>query len=374
MENNLKWINWEDLPEGQFKSFAQLFSTRSSNQSIKNVLTDFRILKVSDNLFFPVTINDLEIENSFVCSPHTAYVLYSKEELKKKIKNRWVKYFLLAIISLIDKWLKFGKIDKNIHVNNFLLSTNPYPEWDGSQIGAITDFIKKNYPEHAIIFRSLNRFQHQSLLDIYTEIGYKLIGSRQVYIINSSKEIWSKKRNNKLDNKIIKEQQLTYLNHEEMRDYLEQALELYSQLYLRKYPKHNPQFTISYFRHCYFEKIMVFQGFKGKDGLLKAFSGLFIIGNTITSPLLGYDTKAPQKDGLYIHAARLAPMHKFVNDQLLNLSSGASQFKRSRGGTPSIEYSVVFTKHLPFRRSFTWSILQFISNKIGIPLLEKYEL
>ncbi|TAH19246.1 MAG: hypothetical protein EAZ08_08725 [Cytophagales bacterium] len=370
----IRWINWEELADGQLKSFAKLFSLNSSKKAIANVFTKFKLLKVADDLFFPVTINDFEMENSFVCSPHTAYVRYSKEELLRKIDKRWIQLPLLLLIRLIDKWLKYGQIDKNIHVNNFLLSTNPYPEWDGSQIKAITEFIKSEYPEHTIIFRSLNVYQHQHLLENFETLGYQKIGSRQVYIFDSTEEEWLKRRNNKLDNKMIKAQQLIYLKHEEMKDYLDQALLLYNKLYLEKYSKHNPQFTNQYFHTCYDENIIHFQGFKDNSGVLKAFSGLFIIEDTITSPLLGYDTAAPQEDGLYIHAARLAVIHKFNTKKLLNLSSGASKFKRFRGGIPAIEYSVVYAKHLSFKRRFTWSVLQFISNKIGVPLLDKYEL
>jgi hypothetical protein len=145
-------------------------------------------------------------------------------------------------------------------------------------------------------------------------------------------------------------------------------------LYLEKYSKYNPQFTIKYFTTCYNDGIVHFQGYKNSENVLKSFSGLFIIGNTITSPLIGYDTAAPQKEGLYIHAAQLALLCKFKTNLLLNLSSGAPEFKRMRGGEPSIEYSAVYSRHLNRKRKITFIILQFISNKIGVPLMKKYEM
>lgn len=371
---NIEWANWESLPEGQIKAFAKLFSQHQSNELIKNVTTEFKVLKISPEIYFPVTINNEEWDSSFVCSPFTAYALYSKDELLHKINNKWVQIPLLFVIKWIGKWLKWGQINKNVHVNNFLLSTNPYPTWQGAEIEAITQFIKRDFPDHAIIFRSLNRYQHQHLLDIFTAKQYKLIGSRQVYIFDLTYERWLKHKINKIDNKLIQQKNLTFLDHEDMSEYIEQALELYNKLYLQKYSKYNPQLTLEYFKTCYQEKIIYFQGYKDKNDVLKTFSGLFIIDKTITSPIVGYDTAAPQSDGLYIHGAQLAILYKFKSNLLLNLSSGVSKFKRMRGGQPSIEYSAIFIEHLSFRRRITWQILRFISNKIGVPLLEKYEL
>lgn len=370
----IRWLSHIELPDGLYKSFASIFACSDATTLIKNVFTEVTTIKVRDNLFFPLTKNDVAKENSFVCSPYTAYALYAKDELKTKIPNKLFQIPLLWIIKILGVFFKLGKIDCNIHVNNFLLSTNPYEDWNGAEIKEITDTIKTKYPNHAIIFRSLNVYQHLSLIEQFEANGYDKIGSRQVYIYDTSYEDWIKHNNNKNDRRIINNQKLKYIPHQQMGDYLEEALELYRQLYLEKYSRYNPQFTIVYFKKCFQENLMHFQGYIDANGKLKSFAGLFIVGNTITSPLVGYDTKAPKKDGLYIHAIYLIMMYKFKSGKLLNLSSGASKFKRLRGGLPAMEYSVVYMQHLPFYRRIVWQFLKFISNKIGIPLMKKYEL
>lgn len=369
-----EWINSKDLPEGKMKAFAELFSTQREADLIKNVLTKMRFLKVSNNLVFPASINDSEVENTFVCSPFTAYARYSKDELTANISNKWLQYLLLAVIKILAWFLRLGNIDRNVHINNFLLSTNPYPDWDGTQIKSITEFVRREYPNHAIIFRSLNRYQHQTLLDLFEKAGYQKIGSRQVYLFDQDYRTWLKHGNNKHDRRLIKKQGLTYIDHEAMFPYLEEALALYNKLYLIKYSPYNPQFTLTYFQGCHQKNIMYFQGFLDESGNLVAFSGLFIMGNTITSPLVGYDTDAPQKKGYYIHAIHTILQYKFTQELILNLSSGAAHFKRLRGGKPSIEYSVVFTRHLPLRRRIIWFVLQWVSNSIGVPLIKRYKL
>ncbi|MDJ1483710.1 hypothetical protein QNI16_24640 [Cytophagaceae bacterium YF14B1] len=374
METNIEWVLPESLPEGVLKKFSLLFSTYASSQLIRNVETQIRIIKVSDNLYFPVSVNNTEWNNSYVCSPYTAYVLYAKDELTRKVKNKLLQFPLLLLIQGISGWLKSAQINKNIHVNNFLLSTNPYPDWNGEHLDALTNFLKDQYPEHAIIFRSLNRYQHSHLLTQFQNNTYYLIGSRQVYLYDDPFEKWLSHNNNKQDKRIIKNKKLQYVSHEDMKKYISEALDLYNQLYLEKYSPHNPQFTLEYFQKMYDNDVIHFQGYINSDNQLKAFSGLFVIENTITSPLVGYDTKAPQKDALYIHAIQLIFEYKYRSGRLLNLSSGAPGFKRLRGGLPSIEYSAVYLNHLKIYRRIVYKVLQFITNKIGVPLLEKYEL
>ena len=369
---SIRWANNEEL-KGRLKGFSKMLEN-DSQLLIENVNTHYRIIRVNDQLFFPVTVNNTEWDNAFVCSPFAAYAKYSREEIKWNIKNRILKHLLLLLVKMMSGWLKRGNLNKNVHVNNFLLTTNPYPEWDGSEISSITSFLKAEYPEHAFIFRSLNDYQHGDLLQTFKSNGYENIGSRQVYIFDLNKENWLKHRNNKEDCKVIKKKGLKLIKHEEMWELLPQALKLYRQLYLEKYSMLNPQFTLKYFQECYQNEIIDFQGYTDENGILKAFSGQFTIDNTITSPLVGYDIHAPKKDGLYLHAAQLGILNKLNSGLILNLSSGAPRFKRLRGSTPSIEYSALFINHLPWKRRIRWKVLKFFSNNIGIPVLKKYKL
>lgn len=372
MAMRIRWAKQEEI-KGKVGVFSRMFESQSQ-LLIENVKTQYRVLYINEELFFPLTINDTEWDNSFVCSPYSAYAEYTKEEVKWTIKNVALRFFLIFVIKGISGWLKRGKLNKNVHVNNFLLSTNPFPEWDGKEIPEITAFLKSEYPDHAIVFRSLNEYQHKDLLKIFETNQYDTIGSRQVYIFDLTKEDWLKHRNNKHDNKLIRKSGLKYIENNDMETLLPQALQLYRKLYLEKYSELNPQFTLKYFQECYKAGIIDFQGYTDHTGALKAFSGQFTLDSTITSPLVGYDISAPRKEGLYIHAAQLAILNKFKLGLLLNLSSGAPEFKRMRGGEPSIEYSALFINHLSKKRKLRWRVLKFISNKIGVPLIKKYKL
>ncbi|MGK0414858.1 MAG: hypothetical protein ACJA1B_003087, partial [Polaribacter sp.] len=245
----IRWAKQEELT-GIVGDFSKIISP-NSQLLIENVRTEYRVLRVRKEVFFPVTINHTEWENSFVCGPYAAYTAYAKEEIKWNIDHKTVRAILILLVNTISGWLKRGMLNKNVHVNNFLMTTNPYPEWNGKEITEITSFIKAQYPKHAIIFRSLNDYQHGHLLQLFQKNKYENVGSRQVYIFNLTKEAWLKHRNNKHDNKLIEKKGLHLINHKEMKAYLPQALQLYRDLYLKKYSELNPQLTLKYFEEVH---------------------------------------------------------------------------------------------------------------------------
>ena len=368
-------VRWADIHElsGVTLGFSKMMDS-DSQTLIENVKTQYRVLKVNDDIYFPVTINDSERGNSYVCSPYASYIEYSKKEIGWMIFSKVLRSALIFVINAFSSWFRYGKLDKNVHVNNFLLSTNPYPKWDGKEMPAVTAFLQDEYPDHALIFRSINDYEHPLLLDQFKKINYDLIVSRQIYLYDISEEEWLKRINNKKDTKLIRRRKLHYVDHEEMKPFLSQALALYSSLYLKKYTKLNPQFTLKYFKESYELGVIRFHGYVDETGLLKAFSGQVTIGNTITSPILGYDLTAPKKDGLYIHAAHLSLLRKFKSGLLLNKSAGAGKFKMLRGGKPSIEFSAVYSAHLPRKRRLRWKVLRYLMKKVGLAIMKKYKI
>ena len=370
----IEWITAERITDPLLKHVAVLFSTHKSTALIRNVDTELRFIQIKNAHVFPVTINNTEWNNSYICSPYTAYITYAKEETGQKIRNKILRFILRTFITMLSFYLKKTQINKVVHVNNFMLSTNPYPEWNGAGISELIDFLKNEFPKHVIIFRSLNDLHHAPLLESCAHANMEQIASRQVYIYNEPFTAFMKRNNNYQDQRIIRKKKLIYVPHEEMREHLEAALHLYNLLYLEKYSKHNPQFTLTYFMESYKLGLIYFQGYKNDAGKLLSFSGLFTLADTITSPLVGYDTSAPKEDALYIHAIHLIYTYRLNTNKTLNLSSGASSFKRLRGGIPAIEYSAVYIRHLSLFRRSVFILLKLVSNRIGVPLLKKYEL
>ncbi|WP_336629919.1 MULTISPECIES: hypothetical protein [unclassified Microbacterium] len=58
----------------------------------------------------------------------------------------------------------------------------------------------------------------------------------------------------------------------------------------------------------------------------------------------------------------------------LNLSAGAAQFKRLRGGEPAIEYSAVQAAHLPAATRRAITALGALASRVGVPIMRRWEL
>jgi hypothetical protein len=94
----------------------------------------------------------------------------------------------------------------------------------------------------------------------------------------------------------------------------------------------------------------------------------------MTTPLIGYDLALPRKLGLYRMLTALVFQEARETGRILNLSAGAAQFKRHRGGEAQIEYSAVYIAHLPVFQRAVWASLGGLLRHVGVRILQTYEL
>ncbi|SEF67180.1 hypothetical protein SAMN02799616_00822 [Paenibacillus sp. UNC499MF] len=340
---------------------------------IRNVRTTMELVRAGEQLL-PVTVNETEYENSYVCSPYSTYVSYALEELVL-FKSELLKSVLRGVIGFLSPLLKGARINRNVHVNNWLLSTNLYEELPREDIRELTGGLLKRYPSHAIIFRSLNEVTNPQLMKDLTKLGWIFVPSRQVYFFDGREPDYMHKSNNVWDKKLLRRSPLRIVGHEEIvpSDY-PRIVELYEDLYIRKYSRLNPRFTEAYIANCHKHGLLRIGGLRDSSGILQGVIGCFEKAGVITAPLVGYNTSLPQKDGLYRMLMNLVLTRAAEQSKLLHLSSGAAHFKRIRGGSPAIEYSAVYIRHLPLRRRAVWLGLSRLLNGVGVPVMRKYRL
>jgi hypothetical protein len=101
---------------------------------------------------------------------------------------------------------------------------------------------------------------------------------------------------------------------------------------------------------------------------------MYRAGAHATMPLLGYNTAEPQERGLYRLAFHAGTRHALARQLQFNLSSGATSFKRNRGATAEMEFTAFYLRHLPWARRAPFGLLRTVANRLGMPLLRKYEL
>jgi hypothetical protein len=346
-----------------------------SSQFINNVNSQLLALTI-DNLVLPVTVNNRELENSYVCSPYSHYITYSKEELYT-LKNPPLEKLLELILNFMGLVLNLGEINQVVIVNNWLLSTNLYADLSKNQITAITSCLKERFPTHTLIFRSINTYINDDLFNTFQQNEYQMIGSRQVYLFNPkdqsamrTKMRWRLKQ----DFNLIEKEGYEVIDHHQISlAEVPRLVELYNALYLEKYSYNNPQFNEHFLELALNSKSLQIQALR-KEGRIDGVIGFYEINGVMTTPLLGYDTSLPQEVGLYRMLSAQLTLEATKRGIILHQSSGAASFKRFRGFIENIEYSAVFYQHLPFWRQLVWRLLGLLVNQIAVPLMKKYKL
>jgi hypothetical protein len=344
-----------------------------STRGISNVST--RLDSVgSGRTLLPVTVNSCEPDNSWVCSPHTAYYRYAIEEL-----HRFGHPLLTTPVGFVCRglgaYLRDRSIDQAVAVNNWLLSTNLYPSLDVAALKACIDEAAQRWPQHAIWFRSLNPRYTQDWLNALEAAGCALIPSRQVYLYDRIDLDGPMPKDLTRDLRLLSS---TSLVRDGAQDWcaadFERAADLYAQLYLQKYSRLNPAYSAQFLQAWHRAGLLQLIGYRDVDGALQAVVGLFAIDRTITVPIVGYAIQLPQKLGLYRLLMATAYEAAAGSGARINLSAGAAEFKRLRGGIGTMEYSAVYVRHLSKARRRAIAVLATLAKRIGEPIMKRFQL
>lgn len=340
---------------------------------IKNVSTRWAKLTIG-NAVLPLTINESEYDNAFVCSTYSGCILYSRSEIRL-LQNWLLRLGLHLLVTAMSLPLRMAKIDRVVSVNNWLLTTNLYPQLDLSHISSMTQLLIDHFPEHAITFRSLNARTNGPLIEKLNAEGYLLAPSRQVYFFDGGAGDYLYRSNTRYDQRLLESTSYCVDDHARITPHDAPRIEaLYRMLYIEKYSPHNPQVTAEMFEKMREHRLLTMWGLRNAGGQLDGIVGMFEREGVMTVPLVGYDTSLPQSLGLYRLLMAIMLREAARQRWLLNLSSGAASFKRLRGGEPSLEYTAVYCQHLSRPRRMVWHSLAGLLRHVGGPILQKYEL
>lgn len=369
--SNIDSLVWPANEEGTYaKNFLTPLIKEGVKHYIDNIQTEMKVLKI-DDLILPFTINDAEYDNCYVCSPYSYYISYAKASLDV-IKNPIIRKMIKGTLWGISKIFKRLKINKVIIVNNWLLATNLLPKMDPKYIPLITQFLKQNYPQHAILFRSVdpgtNQLHYQSLKDH----SFKLIATRQIFFTDSTKEDLFSSRIYKSDLRLLETSgyevvDATQLTSQEVN----RMLSLYRSVYIDHYSDLNPQFNQRYIELALSHKILELKAVK-KEGVIDGVVGYVCRNGIMTCPLFGYDKSKPQQIGLYRILSTTLMLEAKNNQLLFHQSAGASTYKKIRKAQDCLEYTAVYHRHLPFTRKIPWILIRGLFNSLGIFFMKKY--
>ncbi len=319
---------------------------------------DVKMLALAvDDLILPLVVSDKTCGNSNMCSPYSHYVDYARAELDTQ-GNRPLAKVLRTSLSVLGVSLRAFRLDRVVFVNNFLWCTNPWPELSPTQVADVTAHLKKTHPDHAIVFRSVNRIACEDLFRALLGVGYQMISARKVYILDGADGGCMNRSNVKTDLKLLDKGPHEVVDSEALEEHdLRRITELYRKLYLEKYPSLNPQFNERFFELVWREGVMNFTILR-KDGRIDAFAAFIVENAQMIGTAIGYDMRMPKKLGLYRQVFAAYIKHAVEEGLLLNLSAGAGRFKELRGAVPTPEYNAVYDSHLPPHRRFPWWLVR----------------
>lgn len=363
----------DDIPQ-RLDAFVDCFTQHPVEELVRNLITRVARLDVAGQAF-PITVNNGAAPgNCYICNPVSAYIDYATEETRNFVSNPLLRQALIALIKASAYVVRASGLDRAVHVNNWLFSTNPAPGMTQGMAASLRDQLVARFPSHAIILRSLNTYADENALRVLKGEGFHLLPSRQIYIFDGRTPARLSK-DMKNDMALLRKTPFEEVGNDgfKMADYA-RSISLYEQLYLEKYTPLNPQYTATYLAEMHKAGILQLEGLRGADGRLVAVGGRFQYGHTLTQPLLGYDTTRPRNDGLYRLITAMAQRDARAQGLLFNMSAGAARFKRNRGAVPTIEYSAVYTRHLSRRRRMATLTIETILSGVGVPLLKRYEL
>lgn len=311
----------------------------------------------------PILIENKNTKNRcYVTSFITQYILYTREEVMKSSKysirqKRLVKYVAPLLLPIANLFLK----QNIVWVNNNLTSTPLYKSnWHFYDVNTLTYKLLEYYPKDVIIYKCIELFTNPKLFKKFTEAGFIPLLGRQVYIFNPRTSNFKKKRSYQMDKKFAEKQNRFYwteLDTDNAED-VNRVLELYKKLYLEKHSIYNPHYTEIYIKNGIGNFQLRFEILKDKENeMIVAVQGIHETDTIINTSFIGYDQNLPQKIGLYRLMNYELMRQAIVKEKILNMSSGAGDFKLKRGGQASFEYQMIYPGNLSIFQRKLWKFL-----------------
>lgn len=356
---------WPSIPPAE-RSYITAVACGGARAMASNVRTRWLAL-ASEGRVLPVTVNDGAVGDSYVCLPHSAYVRYALREMQLVgIRGRTL---LSPLIRAAGRLLLAAGINRIVHIDNWLLSTNLHGDWNGADLTTVRAALTERFPHHILAIRSVDDWSSPALAAAARHDDWIMIPSRQIWVTDDLARDWSSHNEYGNDRRLVARSGLG-LEAANVSDAVRIA-DLYHQLYVGKYSALNPVFTPRFVAETLASGLIDYRVARALDGRIMAVAGLLARGDVATPPVVGYDTSAPRSAGLYRVASWMFGQMALDRGLRLHGSAGASEFKRLRGAHGVIEYWAMYVAHLPPHRRLAIRALAALLENYAVPMMKR---
>ena len=337
---------------------------------ISNVEVQMLLLRQGDRLI-PASVSDGRWGGSYVASPHSAYILYAREELDL-IDLGWLRLPAMGLIGVADALFRLIGINRVVSIDNWLLSTNLHGRWMGEGVADIRAQLADRFTGHFFCVRSVDRWSNPALVEALVLDGWLLLPSRQIWVTDDMARDWFARNNVQNDRRMLGRSNLQIEDLSVMSDSdADRIAALYKMLYIEKYSALNPLYTARWMQHAMACSLLHFRVARAGDGQIMAVAGFVVRDGVTTNPMLGYDTAQPQSAGLYRIACYIFGDYARSHGLRVNGSAGAAHFKQQRGARSEIEYTAFYVGHLPWWRQWPMRVIAAVMTAVVIPVMKK---
>lgn len=360
-------------PPDQAAERAYVEALARSPGLVANVRTRWLALRSGDRLL-PVTVNTRERGDSYVCLPHSAYVLYGRRELELVDLGPLRPVLQVALLA-VDLVLRAMQINRIVHIDNWLLSTNLHGDWDGSDLPQLRPLVTVRWPRHFLGVRSVDPWSSPQLEQALRADGWVMLPSRQIWVTDDPARDWRRSKAAGSDRAALargalRVETLTGLQPGDA----DRIARLYHMLYTEKYSALNPGFTADWIRLTHACGLIRYHVARDAAGTIQSVAGTWARAGVLTTPVVGYDTGRPVREGLYRIATVLLSQAAVDAGCRLNGSAGAAEFKRTRGARPVIECTAIWAAHLPWWRRWLLRLFAAVLWRGLVPVMRARQL
>ncbi len=136
------------------QDYAAAFVRDGSRCYIANLDTRVDLLSWGSHML-PMTVNNGEKPGTFVCSARVGYIDYTLEELRH-FPDPKLAPLLGIVVKAVGPMLSLCDIDRIVHVNNWMMSTNLPVDLDPALVPDRTADLVSRFPRHVLAMRSLS--------------------------------------------------------------------------------------------------------------------------------------------------------------------------------------------------------------------------